>query len=173
MSQSIKLKKVAFTNNLDPNQPTMYKVAMLTPVVVTRDKFIDNVMAHTGMKRSQVIAVLDCMEDCTCDYLELGNAVQLGEDFCTLKPSIKVKASSTLKGCSADTVVSLGVRFIPTGRMRSRMAAIGFNVMGESNGSDVEDSEVVPNNPSGSDDNNQTPDPGNGGASGGGNEMGD
>ena len=170
---NILLKKVAFQNNLMAGHPTQYKVAMVTPTVVTRDKFIDNVAHHTGLHPSQVMAVMESIEECAGDYMELGNAVQLGENFGTLKPAIRVKAGNTKDEVSAHSVTSVGLRFIPTGKMRTRMGDLRFSVIGESNGSDVDDSEVVPNNPSGSDDTNQAVDPGNGGASGGGNEMGD
>ena len=167
------VKKVAFQNNLLAGHPTQYKLAMVTPVVVNREKFIDNVVSHTGLHRAQVVAVMESVEECAGDYMELGNAVQLGENLGTLKPIIKVKASNTLEDCSVDSVSSVGIRFIPTGRLRNKLANIGFTVRGFSDGTDVDDSDVVPNNPSGSDDNNQAVDPGNGGASGGGNEMGD
>lgn len=147
-----KLKKVAFSNKLLPGAPTQYKVAMVTPIVVSREKFIKNVMAHTGLSMTVVLAVVDSMEDCACDYMEIGNAVQLGENFGTLKPFIRVRAVNEMSECSAETVLGVGMRFIPTGRMRTRLADVGFSVSGESDGSDVDDSEVTPSNPSGSDD---------------------
>ena len=140
-----KLKKVEFVNKLAPGQPTQYKVAMVTPVIIGFEKFLDNVILHTGLHRVQVMAVLNAIEECAGDYLEIGNAVQLGENLGTIKPVIKVKAVDNKKDCNADTVMGLNVRFYPTGRMRVRLGSVGFSVLGESDGSDVDDSDVEVN----------------------------
>ena len=145
MAQSkIKIKIVRFTNNLLEGKPVQYKCALQTPAVVSTEKFIENITKETGLSRFQAEHTLACIFQTAGDYMELGNAVQLHENFGTLKPYLKVKAVNTKDEARAETIQGMGLRLIPTGKMRDILAGSQFTISGLSSGGDVEDSEVMP-----------------------------